>query len=280
MQEVFDEVAGYRDSCKPVKAGHLERMFRKELSPLVMHPNPDDEFSVPEIGPNMEIIGRYKDIIRNSPPVMGIQFEEPVIVEKMLPKGYMLINGHHRWAAAKQMGLEKINARVVNLIHKSDLNRMSELCRGEKLVSFDLDEVVFAADPSEAEKPLSFFKRRHYTERIRRGVPEVFAAFKEKGFDVWVYTSGYRSEEYLRTLFKAYKAEPDGMINGFGERKSKRQKEIIHSLFDSYKESVHVDLAGVVVSHPGSSDFTQTDIDKNSDWAEQVVGIVKGWRSE
>ena len=31
-------------------------------------------------------------------------WEEPLIVEKVHPEGYMLLNGHHRWAAALKTG--------------------------------------------------------------------------------------------------------------------------------------------------------------------------------
>ncbi|MBP3241914.1 MAG: ParB N-terminal domain-containing protein [Oribacterium sp.] len=33
---------------------------------------------------------------------------DPIIVEKMYPDGYMILNGHHRWAAATRLGLKKV----------------------------------------------------------------------------------------------------------------------------------------------------------------------------
>ena len=41
-------------------------------------------------------------------------FDEPVIVHKMQPDGYLILNGHHRWAAALKTGLDKIRAEIIN----------------------------------------------------------------------------------------------------------------------------------------------------------------------
>ena len=41
-------------------------------------------------------------------------FPEPVIVHKMKPDGYMILNGHHRWAAALKTGLSKLRIEITN----------------------------------------------------------------------------------------------------------------------------------------------------------------------
>ena len=49
---VKEEVNKYRDIYRPVKAGLLRRLFVRFLACKKIHPNPDDEFCNPAIGPN------------------------------------------------------------------------------------------------------------------------------------------------------------------------------------------------------------------------------------
>ena len=53
------ELGKYGRTMVPVKAGLLERKFVKKAAIKKFHPNPDDEFSMPEIGPNYSIISNY-----------------------------------------------------------------------------------------------------------------------------------------------------------------------------------------------------------------------------
>ena len=91
-----DELAKYNGVSFPVKAGMLQRLLVKKLSCLKLHPNPDDEFSKPEVGPSFRIISEYESKFRRNEELDNTDTEEPVVVEKMYPDGYMIINGHHR----------------------------------------------------------------------------------------------------------------------------------------------------------------------------------------
>lgn len=76
-----------------------------------LHPNPTDEFCMPKIGPSYRIISGYEKKFREAinngeSPEKG--WGDPIIVEKMYPDGYMILNGHHRWAAATRLGLKKV----------------------------------------------------------------------------------------------------------------------------------------------------------------------------
>ena len=59
-----EEVKKYKAVYVPVRAGFFSRHLVKKVSCTQLHPNPDDEFSMPEIGPNQEIIARYRDQFR------------------------------------------------------------------------------------------------------------------------------------------------------------------------------------------------------------------------
>ena len=111
---VLEEVATYQDDYQVVKAGFLERLVVKSLSPEDMHPNPEDEFVSETVGPNDEIINSY---VRQIPMLQRCEkpiFTEPIMVEKMLPKGYLILNGHHRWAGAIRACVPTIRIRILD----------------------------------------------------------------------------------------------------------------------------------------------------------------------
>lgn len=149
-----------------------------------LHPNPDDEFCFPEIGPNEEIIGQYERGIKLMKFYALLRpFDEPITVEKILPDGYLILNGHHRWAAAIKWGLPKVPTQIVDLTTEADLRDMYSKAKHEKRVAFDLDEVVFCHDenPDRMEKALPFPFNKIYKERLCLGIPALFHYFRNKG---------------------------------------------------------------------------------------------------
>ena len=55
---VREEMSKYDGKYLPVRVNFLERIFTKNLAPRKLHPNPDDEFCMKDVGPNDEIIGK------------------------------------------------------------------------------------------------------------------------------------------------------------------------------------------------------------------------------
>ena len=113
-------------------------------------PNPEDEFTFPDIGPNMGIISSYVsqfvDNMKRGLPLM----DEPLYVQKIRPSGYMLLNGHHRWAAALRLSIKKVPVSIVNGVYEADIKKILESSTHEKRATLDLDEIIFA-DPAETE---------------------------------------------------------------------------------------------------------------------------------
>ena len=60
-ERVEEDIRRYKGSRSYVHAGLLERLLVKELSPLQMHPNPEDDFCQSKIGPNGGIIEHYRE---------------------------------------------------------------------------------------------------------------------------------------------------------------------------------------------------------------------------
>ena len=102
-QFIADEVKKYKGVYAPVKAGILRRALIRWAPCDSLHPNPDDEFCSPKVGPNYRIISEYMNSFRLERRHSKQYCEEPLIVEKIRPDGYLILNGHHRWAAALRL---------------------------------------------------------------------------------------------------------------------------------------------------------------------------------
>ncbi len=85
---VLDDIENYKDKRVITKAGLIERYATRFVSPDKIHPNPVDEFTHEDVGPNFGIVSNYATDIRTvlEPNQMDI-FREPLIVEKMEPDG-------------------------------------------------------------------------------------------------------------------------------------------------------------------------------------------------
>ena len=112
---VLDDIEEYGSKGKTVKASLLERLTIRSISPEEMHANPDDEFSKPSVGPNDRIINDYVKMVSMLYRSGEEVFPDPVIVQKLSPEGYLIQNGHHRWAAALKTGVDKLRAQIVNV---------------------------------------------------------------------------------------------------------------------------------------------------------------------
>ena len=143
-------------------------------------------------------------------------------------------------------------------------------------VSFDLDEVLFVNPAThKTELPLRFPLNRIYTERLRLGTPELIKALQKLGYEVWVYTSSYRSEEYIRRLFRHYGVRFDGIINAQRHlREVQRDHKTIlpQKMPNHYRISLHVDDESVICSLGRQYGFRTYQLDAQDDeWAEKII---------
>ena len=256
----------------PVKASLFELMFVKKTDCRKLHPNPEDEFCDPNIGPNDEIIGKYTEMIR----INGNFGGKPLIVQKVNPDGYMILNGHHRWAAALRTGLNPVLISIVNVTQDKDIERMIQNSKNDKRVTLDLDEVAFCKDDGmPAEKPLRFPYNKMYKERIRQGIPALLLFLGRQGYDIWVYTAEYYSIEYLRGYFKQYSVKVDGIVTGTAKKRGE-SPQMAKLLANQYVETLHIDNDMILRTWQDSRDFEEYPIEAEpSAWSRRVMEIVK-----
>jgi len=274
------EVGRIRGNYSPVRSSFLRRKFTKFLKCSVLHPNPGDEFCDPEIGPNYGIVSKYVQTIGYGKKQGEDRFfDEPVTVERITPDGYLLLNGHHRWAAAIKAGLPKIRVEIINLTQQKDIYEMLRRSKSNRRVVLDLDEVVFREAFGElTEKPLRFSFGRIINEPMRLGIPALFNDLNRRGYDIWVYTARYFSYESLQHYFRRHHTHVSGVVTGM-KRKSGAlaavREQIEKKMSEQYEYTLHIDNDYVVRIDKKAKTYGEHRIEAPGiRWAGRVKEIV------
>ena len=97
-------------------------------------------------------------------------------------------------------------------------------------IAFDLDNTLIRNDfdfpLAQAVRP--FFYRLLQTESLRLGVRELVAFCRQQGWEVWIYTTSYRSPFYIRKLLWVYGLRADGIVNQTRHNKHVRVRSTKH----------------------------------------------------
>ncbi len=286
LKYIADDVQKYKGFRHFAKAGFMERHFFKKRPLYLLHPNPDDEFSMPEIGPHFGIISEYCTRFAANKENREENPIEPLVVEKMTRDGYMILNGHHRWAAAMKMGFNSIPVQIINLTHEEDHRKMLEKTDNDKRAIFDFDEVLCVSEghtKAEENPRLKFgLFEKMYEERLRWGVPELIQELQRQNYDVWVYTKTFRSLEYIQGFLRAYDVDVEGIVNGIGYRKSEQSKQQYREMAaKKYKTIYNIDNEGVLKICPGEKAFESYDLEMTDrDWTGKVMEVINNTSGE
>lgn len=278
---VLNDVKKQKGVYMPVQASLAERLTTKHLPIKKLHPNPDDEFAFPDIGPNYQIISKYVEDIMTAYRMKLEPFDDdPIIVEKLHPEGYLILNGHHRWAAAMRMHLKKIRVKIVNLALESDIKKIIEKSEHNKRATLDLDEVVFkSGDKKGLEKPLGFPYNLRYKQRLRLGIPALFYALSKRGYDIWVYSSNYYSIDDIRDFFRCYHVYVDGIITGLAKKNAqtnKKSNKIEKLMSSKYGITLHIDDDMLLRTKKQTAEFEEYKLDVPPEkWAKKAITIIE-----
>lgn len=277
---VLDDIRKTAGLTRPRKAGLLERLLVRRMRLDHLHPNPDDEFSDPKIGPNDQIVSDYVQNISNDLKYGRLKavLDEPLIIEGRRPRRYqyMLLNGHHRWMAANRIGIQRVKVRIVNMTREEDVLKTMDRSQNTCCAAFDLDEVILANTqdvPRESHHghPLSGL----FSKQIRQGVPALMTELRQMGFDIWVYSGGYLSANYVRMLFSVYHIPVDGIVIGLKGRGSGLKEHFA----DKYTVSLHADSKGLTCVNTRTRTYETAVLEKAADeWAPEVIAAVRAFR--
>ncbi len=142
--------------------------------------------------------------------------------------------------------------------------------------SFDLDEVLFVSpDTHKTEPPLMFPFNKIFKERLRLGAPGLIRALRDLGYEVWVYTSSFRSERYIRTLFLLYGVHFDQIVNGtrhLNEVQKGHKQTLPQKVPSHYGISLHIDDESVICTYGREFGFEAFQLEaQDDDWKEKVL---------
>lgn len=278
---VQNDVKKQKGVYMPVQASLAERLTTRHLPMEKLHPNPDDEFAFPDIGPNYQIISKYVEDIMTAYRMKLEPFDDdPIIVEKLHPEGYLILNGHHRWAAAMRMHLKKIRVKIINLALESDIKKIIEKSEHNKRATLDLDEVVFKSGGKKGlEKPLGFPYNLRYKQRLRLGIPALFYALSKRGYDIWVYSSNYYSIDDIRDFFRCYHVYVDGIITGLAKKNAqtnKKSNKIEKLMSSKYGITLHIDDDMLLRTKKQTAEFEEYKLDvPPEEWAKKAITIIE-----
>ena len=202
-------------------------------------------------------------------------------MEKVRPDGYLILNGHHRWAAALRMGFYRIPIRIVDLTQDTDIKTILKNTKHDKRVALDLDEVVFRKEgEGPLEKPLPFPAGRIYRERLRLGIPALFHYLNIQGYDIWVYSAGYYSADYIRRLFQKHHVHISGAVTGTGRKTAdntaEARKELESLIANTYQHTVHIDNDMLLRISSRTKEVEEHDITgAPEEWSRRVMEIME-----
>ena len=143
-------------------------------------------------------------------------------------------------------------------------------------ISFDLDDVLFVSpDKYETEPVPKLLDKRLFRERLRKGTPELIHTLQERGYEVWIYTSSYRTVRYLRALFRAYRIRFDGIVNASrhnNEVQSDRKERLPQKLPNFYRISLHIDDEKAIQDNALRYGYrTMRICEPDEHWVEKVL---------
>lgn len=146
-------------------------------------------------------------------------------------------------------------------------------------VSFDLDEVLFVSPKThKTEKELMFPFNKIYKERIRLGAPRLISKLQEMGIEVWVYTSSYRSERYIKGLFRHYGIRFDSIVNAQRhnrEVQGDKPNLLPNKIPSRYRISLHIDDEAIVVTQGRNYGFEVFQLEaQDDDWEEKIIDRI------
>ncbi|WP_287993829.1 HAD family hydrolase [Ruminococcus sp.] len=117
-----------------------------------------------------------------------------------------------------------------------------------------------------------------YKERLRAGTVELMNYIQSEGIELWIYTTSFRSERYIRGLFRCYGIKPDLVVNGqrHADEVQKGHAEGMPSKYPSkYRIDLHIDDDISVAQNGRTYGFRVFTVGEQDDeWAEKIKAEI------
>lgn len=211
---------------------------------------------------------------------MNDEIREPIMVVRTRPEGYMILNGHHRWAAAHNIGIRSLKIKITDLGRLRDARNMLKKSRSDKRVTLDLDEVIFcAADGPAADKKLPLPLKRMQNASVRLGIPALLYELGGHDYDIWIYTSQYYSLELLNFFLMRYQIPIAGIVTGAEGKQPKGPfagKEEEKNPDTEYKTTFHIDSQAILRVKKDTREFEEYRLSGSPEtWSREVLDTME-----
>jgi len=118
-----------------------------------------------------------------------------------------------------------------------------------------------------------------YKEKLRLGTVELMKYIREQNIKIWIYTTSYRSERYIRGLFRCYGVKIDNIINGEKHAKDVQagRADGMPSKYPSkYRIDLHIDDDITVAQNGKIYGFNVFIVGKQDDeWTEKIKNEIE-----
>lgn len=146
-------------------------------------------------------------------------------------------------------------------------------------VSFDLDDTLFVSEEKfKVEPALRFPWNLIYKERLRAGTIELMHYIRNAGIELWIYTTSFRSEKYIRGMFRHYGVKLDQVVNGSRHalEVQKGHSEGMPSKYPSkYRIDLHIDDDISVAQNGRTYGFKVFTVGGPDDeWANKIIAEI------
>ncbi|MDO4803516.1 MAG: ParB N-terminal domain-containing protein [Lachnospiraceae bacterium] len=273
QENVLDEMKDYSILTHTEKAPLYERLLVKKVPTSSLHPNPDDEFTNPEIGPNSDIVGGYEKEMVSYDKYSKTPHIEPIIVEKLSTGGYMILNGHHRWLAAKKLEMPYVPIRIVTPTHEQDIQARLAKLSSDTCVSIDLDEVLICDPNKFAVDKLPFPLDKMYIWPIRKDSRPLINTLRRMGCDVWIYTGNYYPPQFIKAALTAHRIKVDGIISGLDL--ANLSNDLRKAIRKKYSTTIHIDGERLLWVNAETKEFESFDLPADDTWARKAASKIQ-----
>jgi hypothetical protein len=142
-------------------------------------------------------------------------------------------------------------------------------------ISFDVDDTLVCDSSVPTEQPGRWWSRCWYREPLRRGTQDLMKELLAGGHELWIYTTSYRPERYLRAWFRSLGVPLGGVVN------QHRHERVVGTRGPSkyppaFGIDLHVDDSEGVGAEGKRHGFEVVVVSPaDLDWAARVLAAVK-----
>ncbi|CAM1374669.1 HAD family hydrolase [Tenacibaculum xiamenense] len=143
-------------------------------------------------------------------------------------------------------------------------------------ISFDLDGTLIPFANEFETEPLGKIPKYFGIERLRLGSKKLISELRQKGHEIHIYTTSFRSKRTIRRTFNFYGIKIDRIVNQRENQKVLYQKNIGASKFPpEFNFDIHIDDLKGVGLEGETYNFKTIIIEANQmNWSEMIKNEI------